>query len=310
VLISQKNVLLLLTLKNKAIMKISRLIPGFLVILLLQSCASMKLTSESNTAFEQGDYEKVLVNLNQVIEAKEASGKKAKGEVYEKAGIAAYNLKNIEKAQKYLETAKGIAYSSEPMYATLAKVYKHIDNLSKEITALEIYSKNYPQGTEIKKIRIRLIETYVESENWDYAVELWPQLETQAQTDVNVLANYLIVNKNLKNNDVCNSLAKQIKKLDANNIILLEYYAEKYFWQAENLYVSEMKAYKKKRTTKQYNKLLKALEKVWPSFKKSRSNYLKLYKIDPKPEYAGYLAKIYTRFDDKQKAAYYKKRAK
>lgn len=291
-------------------MKISRLITGFLVVLLLQSCASMKLTSEGNTAFEQGDYEKVLINLDQVIEAKETGGKKAKGEVYEKAGIAAYKLNDIEKAQKYLESAKGIAYSSEPMYSAITKVYKQIDNLSKEITTLEFYSKNYPQGEEIKEIRARLLETYIESENWDYAVELWPQLKTQAQNDANILANYLIVNKNLKNEEVCTSLAKQIKNLDANNIILLEYYAEKYFWKAENLYVSEMKAYKNKKTSSQYKKLLKALDKVWPNYKKSRNYFLKLYKIDPKPEYAKYLANIYTRYDDKKKAAYYNKRAK
>ena len=107
-----------------------------------------------------------------------------------------------------------------------------------------------------------------------------------------------------------NYIQKQILKLDASNITALEYYAEKYFWKAENLYVSEMKAYKNKKTSSQYKKLLKALEQVWPNYKKSRNYFLKLYKIDPKPEYAKYLGNIYTRYDDKEKAAYYNKRAK
>ena len=124
-----------------------------------------------------------------------------------------------------------------------------------------------------------------------------------------MLAGYLTVNKNLENEAIADQLANQILKMDKNNTIALEYYAEKYFWKAENLYTTEMNAYKKNRTTKQYNKLLKALDEVWPNFQKSRDYFLRLYKIDPKPEYAKYLGNIYTRYDDKEKAAYYYKRA-
>lgn len=302
--------LILITLQNKSIMKFSKFILVSVIILLMQSCASMKLTSEGNAAYEKGDYKNVLLNLEQVINSKESSSKKAKGEVYEQAGIAAFELNNIEKAQKYLETAKDIAYSSEPMYATLAKVYKQIDNLSKEITTLEIYCKKYPQGKNANEIKARLLETYVESENWDLAIKLWPQIESQAQNNANILANYLVVNKNLENKETCEEIAKQLEAIDSKNITLLEYYADKYFWEAENLYVSEMNAYKKKRTSSQYKKLLNALDKVWPNFQKSRDYYLTLYKIEQKPEYAKYLAMIYTRYDDKEKAAYYNKKAK
>ena len=71
-----------------------------------------------------------------------------------------------------------------------------------------------------------------------------------------------------------------------------------------------MKAYKAKRTNSQYSRLLKALEQVYPDFRKSRDYYLKLYKIDPKKEYANYLGNIFTRLDDKEKAEYYYKKAK
>jgi len=196
------------------------------------------------------------------------------------------------------------------MHESLSKVYKIIDNLSKEITALETYHKKYPQSENIHAINSRLLETYIESENWDYAVDLWPSIEAQAQSDVDMLANYLIVNKNLGNTSTCEDLAQKIYKLEPENIVFLEYYAEKYFWLAEDLYVKEMKAYKDHRTSSQYKKLLKALDQVWPNFQKSRDLYLRLYKIDPKPEYAKYLAQIYTRYDDKQKAAYYEKRSK
>lgn len=291
-------------------MKISTILKLFILTIFLQSCASTKISEEGNASFNSKNYEEALKSYEQIIESKESTGKKAKAPVYVNAGISALELEQTDKARKYLETAKELQYSSPEMYESLAKVYRIIDNLSKEITALETYSEKFPQGVNINNINQRLLETYVESENWDLGIKLWSKVETQAQSNVNMLASYLIINKNLNNSEECDKLAKQITKIDADNISVLEYYAEKYFWKAENLYTSEMKAYKDHRTSSQYKKLLKALDEVWPDFQKSRDYYLKLYKIDPKPEYAKYLANIYTRYDDKQKAAYYEKRSK
>ena len=290
-------------------MKISKILIVLFFAIAVSSCATMKLTEEGNQAYQAENYESALKVYDQIIEGKESAGKKAKAIVYINAGKAALELEQTDKARKYLESARGLQYASPELYESLARVYKIIDNLSKEITALETYVKKYPQGEDINKINARLLETYVESENWDYAVDLWPSIESQAQSDVNMLANYLTVNKKLENTSVCEQLAKQITKLDVNNITVLEYYAEKYFWEAENLYTTEMNAYKKKRTNSQYKKLLKALDQVWPNYQKSRDYFLKLYKMNPKPEYAKYLGNIYTRYKDEKKAAYYYKRA-
>jgi len=292
-------------------MRISRIIKVLIIIFIIQSCTSSvnitQLTDEGEKAYQAGNYEAALTSWEKIIENK---GKKTKGEIYVSAGKSALALNQAEKARTYLETARQNQYSSPELYEYLAKVYKSIDNLSKEITALETYSEKYPQGNHINEIHGRLLETYVESENWDLALKLWPKMEANSQSDAHLLAQYLIVNKNLENTEVCDKLAKQITSLDASNVIAMEYYAEKFFWLAENLYVKEMTAYKNKRTTSQYKKLLKALDEVWPTFRKSRDYFLKLYKIDPKPEYANYLGNIYTRFDDKEKADYYYKRAK
>ncbi len=291
-------------------MKFSKLILLIISIIIFHSCSITKLADEGQLAYQEENYEAALASWDQIIESAESKGKKAKAPIYYKSGISAYKLEQTDKAQKYLESAKGLGYSSPELYASLAKIYKNIDNLSKEITVLEIYREKYPQGNEINNISARLLETYAESENWDLGVGLWSEIEEQAQSDAGMLASYLIINKNLNNTSTSDKLAQQIIKLEANNITALEYYAEKYFWKAENLYVTEMKAYKNKKTSSQYKKLLKALDKVWPNFKKSRNYFLKLYKIDPKPEYAKYLGNIYTRYDDKKKAAYYYKRAK
>ncbi len=291
-------------------MKFNRIIFILIISLIVQSCATQKLTKEGKTAYEAGNYEAALNSLEQVIKKVESKGDQAEGEVYFKAGMAARELGKTKKVTEYLEAAEYLEYPSPKLYTTLAKIYKDIDNLSKEIEALEGYHNNFPEGEKIDTINTRLFETYVESENWQKAADLWPDIENQAQSNINLLAGYLTVNKNLDNDEKCNKLADQILKTDPNNITALEWYAKKYFWQAENLYVSEMNAYKNNRTTKQYNKLLEAWDKVWPSFKKSRDYFLKLYKINPKPEYAKFLGNIYTRMDKKQKAEYWYKRSK
>jgi len=295
-------------------MKFSRIIPGLLIIFLLQSCTSSlnttELSANGEIAYKAGNYEASLIAYEQIIEKSESKGKNAKGPEYVGAGKAALELNQIEKARKYLEIARGISYSSPDMYESLVRVYKIIDNLSKEISALETYRKFYPQGEKISSINTRLFETYVESENWDSAIKLWPEVESQAQSNVNLLSGYLIVNKNKENLSDCDKIAQQILKIDASNIPALEWFAEKYYWKAENLYLSEMKAYKAKRTQSQYNKLLKALEIVYPDYRKSRDYYLKLFKIEPNKDYANYLGNIFTRLDDKEKAEYYYKKSK
>ncbi|MGE0088722.1 MAG: tetratricopeptide repeat protein [Bacteroidales bacterium] len=295
-------------------MKIRLLIQVLIFAILLQSCKSSsfvsKISEEAEIAYKAGDYEKALAVCEKEITEKEAKGKRAIGPVYVGAGKASLELNQIDKARKYLETARSLSYSSPDMYESLAQVYQSIDNLSKEITALENYKKFYPQGEKTTTINIRLFETYIESENWELANKLWPEIEPQAQNEVKLLSGYLLVNKKLENNAGCDKLAQQVLKLDASNITALEWYAEKYYWKAENLYLSEMKAYKAKRTNSQYSRLLKALEQVYPDFRKSRDYYLKLYKIDPKKEYANFLGNIFTRLDDKTKAEYYYKKAK
>lgn len=292
------------------IMKFNRLLQGLFIILLIQSCATQKLTEEGKTAYQAGDYNSALNAWNEVIKKYESKGERADAEIYYKAGLAAKKLGQSKKARDYLETAEYLEFSSPKLYATLAKINKRVDNLSKEIEALEGYHKNYPQGDSIKAFTARLFETYVESEQWKKAVDIWPEIENQAQSDVDLLTGYLTVNKKLENDALCDKLAEKILELEPNNTTALEWYAKKYFWKAENLYVKEMKAYKNNRTTSQYDRLLNKLDEVYPNFRKSRDYFLKLYELDPKPEYAKFLGNIYSRLDKKQKAEFYYEKAK
>jgi hypothetical protein len=134
-------------------------------------------------------------------------------------------------------------------------------------------------------------------------------MDSTAREDVEVLETYLALNVIQNNKSICDSIATVILQKDGNSEPALRWFAEFYFWRAENEYQSQMKAYKNKRTHKQYAILLKAFKQVNADFKRSRDRFLKLYRLNPDPEYAEYLANIYTRLEDEEKARYYKSRA-
>ena len=290
-------------------MKANRIIQGLLIILTAQSCVTKKLTQEGTTAYENGNYSTAFSALEQVIEKNESSDKQTDKAIYYKAGIAAWEQKKTEKAIKYLEKADYLKYPKANLYATLAEIYKNIDNLSKEIEALESYHNKFPEGKHIDSLNTRLFGTYVESENWKKAVNLWPELTQKSQSNLDLRAGYLISNRELENDKKCDKLARQILKEDPENITALEWFAKSKFWEAENTYVSEMKAYRNNRTTSQYKKLLKAWDGIWETFRTSRDYFLKLYELDPKPEYAEFLGNIYKRLDKNKKAEYYYRKA-
>jgi len=290
-------------------MKFNRLLQGLFIILIIHSCATQKLTEEGETAYQAGDYGSALNAWDQVIEKDESNGERADADIYFKAGLAARELDQPKKARDYLETAEYLEFSSPRLYATLAEINKKFDNLSKEIEALEGYHKNYPQGDRINAITVRLFETYVESEQWKKAADIWPEIKNQAQSDSDLLTQYLTVNKKLENDALCNKLSDQILELDPDNTIALEWNARRYFWKAEDVYVKEMKDYKNNRTTSQYDRLLNKLDEVYPTFEKSLDYFLKLYEVDPKPKYAEYIGNIYKRLQEEDKADYYYEKA-
>ncbi|MFO7863563.1 MAG: hypothetical protein R6U85_06150 [Salinivirgaceae bacterium] len=290
-------------------MNINRLII-IIGLFLMQACASTKFVEEGNTAMQAGDYSAALQAYEQQIVKYASSGKVADTTVYCKAGMAALQLEQRDKALKFFEAAEDMGYASPEMLAAMAKIYHTIDNLSLEINVLEAYYEKYPQAQLHDSITVRLFETYVESENNAGVHKLWPQIEKYAATRINLLNGYFSVNKKEGNDAVCDDLAVQMLELDPDNVPALEWLAKKYYQQAEDLYVTEMKAYQQNRTNSQYKKLLKAWDKIWPTFRKSRDYFLQLYEIDASPKYAQYLAAIYTRMDKKKKAAYYKARSK
>jgi len=283
-----------------------------LFIAIIAGCSGgryLELTNSGEEAYQSGNYKSALENSEQIISELETKGKTASGDVYALAGKAAYELQEYDKSLKYLEKAEQGEYSDDNLYLYLSKNYMYIDNLSREITALENYLLKYPNGSNSGEARARLFQTCIESENFELAGDLWGGMDSTTKEDPGNMETWLILNRMEDNEAVCDSMSQRILVKQPENEPALKWSAESHFWKAEESYQYQMKAYKKNRTRKQYSILLKAFKQVNTDFKTSRDYFLKLYEMNPDPEYAMYLGNIFTRLDDEGKANYYKKLA-
>jgi tetratricopeptide (TPR) repeat protein len=292
----------------KRLVKIPLVIACSLFVSCSPSAKIAQLSEEAKMAYEQKQFEIALAKYEQAISLKKKESEKVP--FYEGAGQTAYALNNTEKALQYLEKARMTRTANEITYYTLSKIYREIDNLSKEITTLQSYVDKFPDGQEYREVQNRLFETLVESQNYEQALELWERMGDSAGNDENILTGYLKANIALKNDDESDKTAIELLKINKNNVAALDRMAKKYFWLAENRYIAEMKAYENNKTRRQYAQLLAAFESLNKDFRTSLNYFLRLYELSPSIEYAQFIGNIYIRFDDKQKADYYLKRAK
>ncbi len=294
--------------------KIFRLLWIAPMLLLVSACSTgnhlTSINQKGNQAFASDNFQSALSAYDESIAAYENRGKQKECPVYCKAGQAALSLGQTDKALDYFDKARYTASENAETYIGLATCYRKIDNLSKEMDALQTYLEKYPEGKEKQKVSDRLFAIYTESENWEKAVALWPSVKAHADANRRLLEDYLIVNEALDKTKSCDSTANVLLRFDNRNKIALAWKGKKYYQLAENRYQKEMKAYETHKTRKQYAHLLKAFKKVTADFKLSLKYFKSLYRLDPKPINARYLANIYKRLDDKAKAQYYRKKAK
>jgi len=278
-----------------------------ILISLLAGCSGTKQLSQYQTdaqkAYDIGEYEKALTEWEKVIDYYDKEGNPNECPVYAEAAAAAIKAGQVEKAIQYLVAETYTGKASSETYLDLAVLYQQVDNLSKEIDALNAYIKKFPEGEKAEQVKEDLFEIYVETQNWEAAETEYDRLSEESKSEM--IEPYFVLNKALKNDPVCDSLALKMLDNNSENILALDWMAKKLFWQAEKRYQEEMRAYDQNKTNKQYRHLLKVLDVVTDEFKTSLSYFKTLYDIDPKPVYAKYMGDIYNRLDDKKKADYY-----
>ena len=279
----------------------------------MSGCGTGKqLAQKKETAelyYQSDNYSDALTAYSEIIQVYEDNNNSTECPVYTRAGESALKTDNTKLAVDYLKKASNSNFVVESTYFYLAQAYGKIDNLSLEMIALVDYLDNYPEGNEADAVKLRLFYIYVGSDNYEKALELWPDIYANNQQDIQLLEAYFAINKSLDNTDTCNDVAEQLLSLDADNLVALSWFGKQYYRKAEDRYQKEMKAYEKNKTNKQYRILLKALDIVTADFKKSLTYFKKIYAIQPTPENANYLSHIYGRLGDKKKESYYKKLA-
>ncbi len=277
------------------------IVMGFIACSGPKSLISLK---ESAANFStQGNYTQAVEVWKQYFN--QQTVEETDGASFASAAQAAYLAGDINLALKWYDEARYKNYSNEEMYLTLAKIYSAQDNLSKELSALEFYLKNFSQVSD--EVYNRLFNIYFEIENYDEALVAWDKLGSGLKNELSNQLKYFQINLEKENSEVNDSLAQIILEKDPQNVAALEWIAKKYYWQAENRYQEQMEKYNSNKTTRQYRILLEELEKVTADFKKALPYFEKLWELNPGEKYASYMANIYARFGDQNKSDSYKK---
>ncbi len=286
----------------------------FLIAAILAGCTTMRsLPSEADAAlaaeeaFLARDYEMALAKYETLIEDKRSRDEEVDGVYFRGAGLSAHALGKTGKVLDYLEPIRHDRGAGAEVFAALAKAYREIDNLSREITSLEVYIEDYPEGTEYDVLRLRYFETLVKSMNWEGALQLWPQIEAEASGNESLLNKYFTVNQALGNEETANEIAADLLRLNPDNTDALNRLGRMYFDRAVDIHERETRAYEQNRTHQQYNQLLQAYEVMNRAFRTALGHFLRLYELEPSRETASFLRNIYTRFNDEERARYYER---
>jgi len=281
-----------------------------LVAAVLVGCGGPKVLTyrtDAEQAEAAGNYEAATENWSQFIEHEQASNNEIAPTIYAQAAKTAYKAGKNELAKVWFDRAQNGKYSDAEMYLDLADIYKQKDNLSKELEALEFLHNKYPDQTDSTGVNSRLFDIYAQINNKEKAVAIWPSVSPENKQKVNYLGEYFTIQSQLDHSAEADSLAKELLNIDPKNVKALKYLGVGYYHKAEDRYQREMKKYEENRTHMQHFRLTQQLELVTADFKKSLSYFKKLWEMDKDPRYATYMVNIYTRFNDPDKANYYKK---
>lgn len=228
------------------------------------------------------------------------------GAIYAQAAQAAYKADDVEQAITWFDQARYRDFSSVDMYSTLAEIYRKQNNLSKELSALEFLKENFEN--EAEGVNSRLFSIYDEIDMTEKALKTWDEMPQDAKSTAENLEKYFELNRSLGKEEVLDSVSLVLMELNPDNVNALEWNATKIYHQAEDRYQREMAKYENNRTRRQYRILLGELDKVTADFRVALGYFEKLWELKPesRSEYAGYMSNIHVRFNDEQKANYYR----
>lgn len=283
-----------------------------MAVLFVGGCSpALKLTKseQAKQAFDAGKLETSLQLYEEIIAAEEATGRLAEVNHYEEAGKIAEALGDIIKAESYYKLAIYYKTASADVYQKLAAYYRQQANISKESGMLEPLMSLFPESNQAKAEKARLYQIYIETEQWEKAVALWPP-SPDASKNENLLSSYFTAQKKLGNDEKLDELSSALLKLDPEHKAALKWKAIALYNKGENRYQQELQDYEANKTNRQYKIMLEGLDVATAYFKQSLPIFKKLYRQDADKNHALYIANIYARFGDESNARRYQKLSK
>lgn len=280
------------------------------VSLLLNSCKTIlsiaDLQTNAEQAYNEGNYTAALQQYENLIKNWNNNYAFEENPYYDKAGHAAISLKDHGKAIEYFNHSTHYGFAGANTYLALINHYREIENFSREMTVLNTFIEKFPNEAVEASAHERLFEMYVETGRWEEAEAQIPFFSHEP--GIEELEQLLLVHNKLGNEKEGEAAASQLLELDNNNTAALEWRAINYFEAGEARYIAETEAYERNKSRSQYARLLKGYEAAGEDYRIARDIFERLYKQNPDKKYAIYLYNIYARFQDEEKAAYYRAR--
>ena len=281
---------------------------GLTITLSLNGCKTTlsiaDLQRNAEEAFDSGNYTAALLHYESLIKNWNDNNAFEQNPYYDKAAHAAFALKDYDKAIEYFNHSTHYGFAGANTYLALINHYREIENFSREMTVLNTFIEKFPIEAVEAGAHERLLEMYVETSRWEEAAAQIPFISREP--DIRLLEQLLLVHNNLANKKEEEIIASKLLSFDSNNTAALEWKAKNYFEAGEARYNAETEAYERNKTRSQYARLLKGYEAAGEDYRKARDIFERLYKQNQDKKYAIYLYNIYARFQDEEKAAYYR----
>ncbi len=226
---------------------------------------------------------------------------------YARAAYTAYRGGDAMQAMEWYEKARAGGYNQPEMHLLLAEIYRTRNDVASELAELEYYVENYE--VEQQEVYKRLFDIYYNSGRQEDAWEVWDNMPDVDKRTEQYLDRYFALSKKLENEGKTDSVSLELIGLNPDHIGALEWQAQRNYEKGEARYAREMKKYEARPTSGSYQTLLRQLKSATVDLRKSLQYFEKLWEVNPqsRKEYAVYMNNIHVRFNDKEKADYYRK---
>lgn len=289
---------------------LTAVITTFTLAFTLHSCVSIISVAEqeqkAEAAYADGNYAQAFKHYETLVNQWNQSNSREENPYFDPAGHAAFSMGQKDKALEFFSQSMHYGTASVETYTRLIDYYREINNFSREMMTIEGLLEQFPHKPAVQNARERLFVMYAETARWEEAEAQWQYLDHEPGKAM--LEQYLEVCLQLNNTKKGNEIARKLLAQEPGNVPALEWRALQYFNKAEARYTAEQEAYERNKTRRQYARLLEGYEAAGEDYRKARDIYERLFRNNPDPRYARYLFNIYARFQDKEKAEYYRSR--